>query len=123
MSWTRSPGCGSTRKRTLSSRMRMCRVIPLYSASITSMKASSYVSASCFVLIRIGFICVEERGSSDDAVDLEYLGIFEVDVDPVRSGDVPHVLGVGIAAVLLGCVLRERGRLPLEVALLEPHVS
>ena len=39
------------------------------------------------------------------AVDLEDLGVLAVDVDAVRAGDVPDVLGVRVAPVLLRRVL------------------
>ena len=38
-----------------------------------------------------------------DAIDLD-LGVVAVDVDPVHAGEVPDVLGVRVAAVLLRCV-------------------
>jgi hypothetical protein len=38
---------------------------------------------------------------ADDAVHLEHLRVLLVDVDPVRARDVPHVLGVRVATVLL----------------------
>ena len=59
------------------------------------------------------------RGLRDRAVDLEDLGVLAVDVDAVGAGEVPDVLGVGVAAVLLRGVAGERGRLALEVAPVE----
>src|SRR5437870_8911131 len=56
--------------------------------------------------------------SGDDAVHLEDLGVLAVHVDPVRAGDVPDVLGVGVPAVLLRRVLRQRRRLSLDVPVL-----
>ena len=58
-----------------------------------------------------------------DAVDLEDLGVLAVDVDPVRAGDVPDVLGIGVAPVRLRGVAGERGDLPLQVAPLEREVA
>ena len=53
--------------------------------------------------------------SGHDAVDLEALGVLAVHVDAVDAGEVPDVLGIGVAAVLLRGVARERGDLALEV--------
>src|SRR5205085_4747970 len=57
--------------------------------------------------------------SSDDAVHLEHLGVLAVHVDPMGTRDVPDVLGVRVAAMLLRRVLLQRGDLALEVARLE----
>src|SRR5918999_2919937 len=59
----------------------------------------------------------------DDPIDLEDLGVLAVDVDAVRARDVPDVLGVRVASVLLGRVLRERGHLALQVRPLEREVG
>jgi hypothetical protein len=44
----------------------------------------------------------------DNPVHLEHLGVLLVHVDPVRARDVPHVLRVRVAAVVLRRVLLER---------------
>src|SRR5215208_3829550 len=60
--------------------------------------------------------------SRHQAVDLEDFRVLTVDVDPVRARDVPDVLAIGVAPVLLGGVPLQRVDLPLEVRLLERHV-
>src|SRR6187402_2160204 len=60
--------------------------------------------------------------SGDDSVDLEALRQLAVHVDAVHAGEVPHVLGIRVAAVLLRGVAGERGNLALEVTLLERDV-
>src|SRR5215831_17278669 len=62
------------------------------------------------------------RGSSDHAIHLEHLGVLAVHVDAVRAGEVPDVLGVRVATMLLRCVPLERGDLPLDVRLFERDV-
>ena len=59
----------------------------------------------------------------DRAVHLEHLGVLAVHVDPVRAGEAPDVLGVGVAAVLLRGVAVERGDLEVDVAPLERDVG
>src|SRR5581483_4474699 len=61
--------------------------------------------------------------SADDPVDLEALGEVAVHVHPVRSRDVPDVVRVGVAAMLLRRVARERRHLALDVPLLEGDVG
>jgi len=39
--------------------------------------------------------------SGDDAVHLEHLGVLAIHVDAVGAGDVPDILGVRVAAMLL----------------------
>ena len=56
-------------------------------------------------------------------VDLEDLGVLAVHVDPVDAGEVPDVLRIGVAAMLLRGVLRERRDLALDVPLLEREVG
>ena len=58
----------------------------------------------------------------DDAVDLEALRVLAVHVHAVDAREVPDVLGVGVAPVLLRGVARERGDLALDVSLLERDV-
>src|SRR5438034_10387936 len=60
--------------------------------------------------------------SADDAVHLEDLGVVAVHVDAVRARDVPDVVRVGVAPVLLRRVLLERRDLPLDVWLLQRDV-
>src|SRR5690348_6764877 len=82
-------------------------------------RESPYISARDSGEIQNGPFC---RGSScwespntspqchvldDHAVHLEHLGVLAVHVDPVRPRDVPDVLGVRVAAVMLRCVARE----------------
>src|SRR6476619_972705 len=62
------------------------------------------------------------RSSSDDAVHLEDLGVLAVHVDAVHAGEVPDVLRIRVAPMLLGGVLLERRDLPLDVRLLERDV-
>ena len=59
----------------------------------------------------------------DDAIDLEDLGVVAVDVRPVDARDVPDVVGVRVAAVLLRRVALHRRDLALDVALLERDVG
>src|SRR5574338_641561 len=60
--------------------------------------------------------------SRDDAVDLEDLGVVPVDVGPVNAGEIPDVLLVGVAAVLLGGVAAHRCDLALDVRSFERQV-
>src|SRR5438067_5946262 len=60
--------------------------------------------------------------SSDDAVDLEDLGVLAVHVDTMHAGEVADVLRVRVAPVLLRGVLLERGDLERDVLLLERDV-
>src|SRR5437016_129576 len=62
------------------------------------------------------------RSSSDDAIDLEDLGELAVHVDAVHAGEVPDVLGIRVAPVVLRCVLLERCDLEIDVLLLERDV-
>src|ERR1700757_3569716 len=62
------------------------------------------------------------RSSSHDAVHLEHLGILAVHVDAMHAREVPYVLGVRIAAVMLRRVLLERRDLEVDVPLLERDV-
>src|SRR5512146_1820851 len=59
------------------------------------------------------------RSSSDDAVDLEDLGVPAVHVDAVHAGEVADVLRVRVAPVMLGGVLLQRRDLQRDVFLLE----
>src|SRR4026207_272393 len=61
--------------------------------------------------------CGELSLSGHDAVDLEALGVLAVHVHAVHAGEVPDVLGVGVAPVLLRGVPGERGDLALQVPL------
>src|SRR6478735_3669489 len=62
------------------------------------------------------------RSSSDDAVDLKDLGVLAVHVDAVHAGEVPDVLGVRVAPVMLGGVLLQRRDLQRDVLLFERDV-
>src|SRR5215469_4969502 len=57
------------------------------------------------------------------AVHLEDLGVLAVHVDAVGAGQVVHVLGVGVAPVLLRRIPLERSDLALDVPLLERDVQ
>src|SRR4029453_5498899 len=59
----------------------------------------------------------------DHAVDLEDLGVLPVDVHAVGAREVPDVLRIGVAPVLLRLVARERRDLALEVTPLERHIG
>ena len=56
------------------------------------------------------------RDYGDHAVHLKHLGVLAVHVDAVRPRQVPHVLRVRVAAVLLRRVLLQRRDLALDVA-------
>src|SRR5881397_2074035 len=58
-------------------------------------------------------------GLRDDAIDLEDLGVVAVHVRPVDARDVPDVVGVRVAAVLLRRVALHSRDLVLDVALLQ----
>src|SRR5205814_7812520 len=62
------------------------------------------------------------RSSNDDAVDLEDLGVLAVHVHAVHAREVPDVLRVRIAAVMLRGVLLQRLDLQRDVLLLERDV-
>ena len=57
--------------------------------------------------------------SGDDAIDLEALGVLAVHVDAVDPRQVPQVLRIGVAPVLLRGIAGQRGDLALEVPPLE----
>src|SRR5438105_3267762 len=65
--------------------------------------------------IRVFQVRVQQQQLGDQAVHLEHLGVFAVHVDAVGTRDVPDVLGVRVAAVLLRGVLLEGGDLALHV--------
>src|SRR5882757_3570130 len=58
----------------------------------------------------------------DHAVHLEDLGVLAVHVDPVRARDVPDVLRIRVAAMVLRRVLLECRHLLLDVLLLERDI-
>src|SRR5919108_5200698 len=62
------------------------------------------------------------RSSSDDAVDLEDLGVLAVHVDAVHPGEVANVLRVRVAPVMLGGVALQGRDLQGDVLLLERDV-
>ncbi len=62
------------------------------------------------------------RRLRDDAVHLEALRVLAVHVHAVNASEVPDVLGVGVAPMLLGGVAGERSDLALDVRLLERDV-
>src|SRR3954454_22721170 len=66
--------------------------------------------------------CPSRGASHNDAVHLEHLGVLAVHVDAVRARDVPDVLRIRVAAVVLRRVLLERGDLALDVRLLQRDV-
>src|SRR5579884_1420558 len=69
-----------------------------------------------------GISAATNRTSSHDAVHLEDLGVLAVHVDAVHAGEIPDVLGVRVAAVVLRRVALECRDLALDVPLLERHV-
>src|SRR5581483_3018544 len=76
--------------------------------------------------LRIPVVVCPRRGRvnplRDDAVDREHLGVLAVHVDAVRARDVPDVLRIRVAPVLLRGVLLQRRHLALEMPLLERDV-
>src|SRR4029077_2171294 len=69
-----------------------------------------------------GISAAWSRSSSHDAVYLEDLGVLAVHVHAVHAREVPDVLGVRVAAVMLRGVLLERRDLEVDMPLLERGV-
>ena len=61
--------------------------------------------------------------SGDEPIDLEHLGELAVDVRPVDAGEVPDVVLVGVAAMLLRGVAPHSCDLPLDMSTLEREVG
>ena len=124
--WRRVADCRRRRRRARRGRQARRR-----RASRRARCSRSSTRSRCFPL---GFYLPAERKAigarlralaalGDDPVHLEALGVLAVHVHAVHAGEVPDVLGIGVAPVLLRGVARERRDLPLDVALLERDVG
>src|SRR6188508_3026881 len=116
------PRNGNSRRGPRRSPARDCSAASRTLASPGRTSSSGWTRASRSCSRRGPVIRAPEAASGHDPIHLEALGELAVHVDAVHAGEVPHVLGIGVAAVLLRGVAGERGDLALEVTLLERDV-